>query len=183
MNKTFKQECKIINLAIEYKGYKGDVPYAIITDLSEDELNSRYADELESFRPFLILSRKMGLAILEHQRNEKKYAMRLARGERRLDTCIDSEEIIQALAIEDENIISDSVSNENEAKESMIEISQKAMSTLSPMQRQFLIRHFIDGLSVRAIARESKMPRTNAWRIIKAGCKKYKKAVESLEVA
>ena len=183
MNKTFKQECKIINLAIEYRGYKGDIPYAIITDLGEEELNSKYADELERFRPFLILSREMGLAIMEHQRNEKKYAMRLARGERRLDTCFDGEEIIQALAIEDEHTISDTVSDENKARESKIKISQKAMSALSPVQRQFLVRHFIDGLSVRAIARESGMPRTNAWRIIKAGCKKYKKAVESMEVA
>ena len=81
MNKanSFKKDCKVINLEIEYEGYIGEERYAIITDLSEEELDSKYQEELSKYRPFIILSRAMGLAIREHQRNNEKFRKRFAR--------------------------------------------------------------------------------------------------------
>ena len=77
----YKKNYDVISLPCEYKGYKGDMRYAIITDLSEDELNALYSDELEKYRPFVIITREMRLAMRIYDRNENKHRMRRARGE------------------------------------------------------------------------------------------------------
>ena len=48
---TFMKDCKVLNLAKEYEGYTGEEKYAIITDLSEEELNLCFKEELEKYRP------------------------------------------------------------------------------------------------------------------------------------
>ncbi len=100
-NKTFKQECKIINLEIEYPGYKGAERYAIITDLSEEVLNARYSEQIEKYRPFIILSKEMGLAMKEFNNNEKKHSMRLARGEYYIGSGNNIDLNIPGLTVED----------------------------------------------------------------------------------
>ena len=54
-----EKEYKIIDLAKEYEGFTGDIQYAIVTDLTEEELEARYGEELTDFHPFVILSGEM----------------------------------------------------------------------------------------------------------------------------
>lgn len=44
LDEQFKFECKVINLSYEYPGYIGEEKWAIITGLTEEELNERYAE-------------------------------------------------------------------------------------------------------------------------------------------
>ena len=60
---TFKNDCKVIRLDAEYTGYTGDTKYAIITDLTEEELSARYPAEIKRYIPFVLLSSEMGRAI------------------------------------------------------------------------------------------------------------------------
>ena len=53
---TFKNDCKVIRLDAEYPGYTCDTKYAIITDLTEEELSVRYPDEIKRFNPHILLS-------------------------------------------------------------------------------------------------------------------------------
>ena len=39
LDEQFKYECKVINLSYEYPGYTGKEKWAIITDLTEEELS------------------------------------------------------------------------------------------------------------------------------------------------
>ena len=117
--RTFKKDCKIINLAIEYRGYTGDILYAVITDLTEDELNKKYGEELSAYRPFVILSRAMGFAIREQQRNEEKYKKRHARGE------VDYEAMLDILFVDDEQTERTRKAAEINNRNNIKEISRK----------------------------------------------------------
>ena len=71
--KTFKDDCKVINLTAEYDGYTGTEKYALVTALSLDDLEARYSKEIQRYKPFLILTPEMGEAIREYHRNNEKF--------------------------------------------------------------------------------------------------------------
>lgn len=60
LDEQFKKDCKVINLKYEYPGYTGVEQWAIITDLSEDELCTKYAEQVAPFSPST--ARFMGVA-------------------------------------------------------------------------------------------------------------------------
>ena len=62
----------MVNLEYEYKscdeeqkGCVGDTKWAIITDLSEAELKDKYADIIQPFTPFVLLTLEQGEIIKE----------------------------------------------------------------------------------------------------------------------
>ena len=177
LNRTFKQDCKIINLATEYKGYTGDILYAVITDLTEEQLNTKYPEELADYRPFIILSRAMGLAIREQQRNEEKYKKRHARGE------VDYEAMLDILFVDDEQTENAKKAAEIQNRNNIKEISRKALMTLTPLQRKYVVRYYIDGLTLEEIAKETGKHRNTIWGICERGRQRYIKAVTAMEVA
>ena len=176
-NRTFKQECKIINLAIEYIGYTGDITYAVITDLTEEELNSKYKEELAGYRPFIILSRAMGLVIREQQRNEEKYKKRTARH------TVDYEAVFHLLSVDDEQTRRDIELYEATRKEMIMEAGRKAMMSLTPLQRRYIIRFYIDGAELKEIANETGTRQDTVWENLEAARRKFRKALDALEVA
>lgn len=183
INKSFKQECKVINLELEYEGYVGNERYAIITDLSEEELNARYSTEIERYKPFIILTRAMGLVMKKHEHDEKKHAMREARGEIHINCNADDETMILALTEDDDQLVREAI------KEAFIEslrindISSKALKTLTPLQQKYLIQHYAFKKGYREIAREEGKHVDTVWSICMSGLERYIKAVNSLEVA
>ena len=88
----FKTECKVVCLEYEYPNYTGIEKWAIITDLSEEELNIKYADEIASFRPFVVLSAAFGQVRDDYIRNENKHHMRAVRNGHAFDFSEDTEE-------------------------------------------------------------------------------------------
>lgn len=44
LDEQFKCDCKVINLSYEYPGYTGEEKWAIITDLTEEELIEKYEE-------------------------------------------------------------------------------------------------------------------------------------------
>ncbi len=66
---------KVIDLEKEYAGatpFVGKEHYAIVTDLTEEELISAYDHELEPYKPFVIISREMYRAMQETHRNDSR---------------------------------------------------------------------------------------------------------------
>lgn len=177
MNRTFKQECKIINLTIEYGRHTEDIRYAIITDLSEEELDSKYQEELSKYRPFIILSRAMGLAIREHQRNNEKFRKRFAR------STTDYESIIDLVCVDDEQTVKDRETTELRSKEKFLEAGRKAMALLTPLQRQYIIRYYQDGATLEEIASETKTRLDTVWENLEAARRKFRKVLSEMEVA
>ena len=126
---TFKNDCKVIRLDAEYPGYTGDTKYAIITDLTEEELSARYPAEIKRYIPFVLLSSEMGRAIREHHRNDEKFAKRTARYESVFIACTEEDEaLINSLSVEDEQTVLEAESDALEAKNYTI-----ADSTLGPV--------------------------------------------------
>ena len=177
MNKTFKQECKIINLVIEYGRQTGDIRYAVITDLTEDELDLKYSEELSKYRPFIILSRAMGLAIREHQRNDEKFRKRFSR------STADYESIIDMITVDDEQTIKYREAIELRSKEQFLEAGRKAMALLTPLQRQYIIRYYQDGATLDEIATETGTRRDTVWENLEAARRKFRKVLSDMEVA
>ena len=176
-NKSFKQECKVINLAFEYKHYTGDIAYAIITDLPEDVLNERYKEELSAYMPFVILSRAMGLVIQEHHRNEDKFRKRYSRN------VVDFEAVYDLLSIEDTQTVRELELCEAKRKEQIIEAGRKAMKILTPLQRRYIIRFYQDGATLAEIAKETHTRTDTVWENLEAARRKFRKALDLVEAA
>ena len=60
-NNNERKEYELINLEVEYPGIKGGVKWAVISDLSMDELMKRY-NELLIYTPVILLSQEQGEA-------------------------------------------------------------------------------------------------------------------------
>lgn len=79
LDEQFKCDCKVINLSYEYPGYTGEEKWAIITDLTEEELSKKYEEIISSYRPFIILSSLFGSVRADFIRNEDKFIKRAKR--------------------------------------------------------------------------------------------------------
>lgn len=181
--RTFKDDCKVIKLEAEYAGYTGDEKYAVITDLSSDELEALYSKELNRFRPYIILTREMGEVIREYHRNNEKFAKREARNMSVFITCSEEEEAtIQSLSIEDEQSKLQAESAADEEKQRITELSRKALEKLPPCQREYLFLHLLEGKSFGVIAKEKGIRKNNVQRTYQRAVKNYIEAVKALEV-
>ena len=179
---TFKDECKVINLAAEYAGYTGAEKFALVTALSLDDLEARYSKEIQRYKPFLILTPEMGEVIREYHRNNEKFAKREAREESVFITCSEAEESqIQALSVEDAQTILQEDSDDVEESQRIYQLSSKALKNLTPLQREYLIRHFINGESIRAIAEQTGTRKNNVLKTYRRGLKKYIRAINDME--
>ena len=70
------KEYELINLKFEYPGMNGGVTWAVISDLSMDELMQKYGKELLKYSPVILLSVEQGRAFKEFHKNESKHLMR-----------------------------------------------------------------------------------------------------------
>lgn len=69
------KEFMVIDLVKEYAGataFVGTEHYAIVTELSEEELTSSFGKELEPYKPYVIISREMYRAMQETHRNDNR---------------------------------------------------------------------------------------------------------------
>lgn len=79
LDEQFYIDCEVIETKYEYPQYTGVEKWIIITDLTEEELNSKYAEQIAPLRPYIILSRSFGEVRNDFRRNEKKHHMRSVR--------------------------------------------------------------------------------------------------------
>ena len=75
---TFKDECRIFNLRLEYSHYDGEATWAIATDLNEIELRAKYSEFIREYEPFIILTMEQASAIVKYRSNERKHEKRMA---------------------------------------------------------------------------------------------------------
>ena len=176
---TFKGDCKVINLAIEYPGYTGKEKYAIITDLSRDELEAQYKDITEKYEPFLILTREMGLVIKQFQSNEKKHEQRSKRNEHIFDSTDDRDSLLVVLSVGDAQARIEAEITRQE----FIEATRYALNTLTPLQCQYLKAHYLENKSYQRISEETGKRLGTVWRICNRGRKDFIKAVKAMGVA
>ena len=69
------KEFMVIDLVKEYAGataFVGTEHFAVVTDLSEEDLTSAFSQELEPYKPYVIISREMYRAMQETHRNDSR---------------------------------------------------------------------------------------------------------------
>lgn len=143
----FKLDCKIINLKYEYPGYKGDIRWAIVSDLTENELLEKYPEEIKKYIPFVRLSISQGEVFEEGVRYENKCRMRSIRYHHCFDiTDDDFERYHHELIVDD---IEEEIIRKENAKK-----FQNALNSLNKTQKERLYKHFFCQMSYVEIAKE-----------------------------
>ncbi len=176
-NEQFYIDCEVIETKYEYPQYTGVEKWIIITDLTEEELNSKYAEQIKPLRPFIILARSFGEVRDDFRRNEKKHYMRSVRSCSIYDFSEETEEHhpeIVTYSLEDEILMNE----EEQLLAQKMELVQAAISQLKPIQRDRLVKFFFDGKSMREIAEEEGVNHSAVSKSINAAIKKVKKFFE-----
>lgn len=114
-----------------------------------------------------------------YDRNENKHRMRRARGESLLKDELDYSYIYLYLIADDEQSVLESKYD----SEKVTELCKKAMLSLNPEEYDCLVRHFIQGTSVRVMAREDGVNKNTILRLCKISSKKFIEAYKNLEEA
>lgn len=167
----FKKDCKVINLNYEYPGYTGQEKWGIITALTEIEITNKYAQQIQNYKPFIILSPSYGILLADYIRNENKYHMRSSRNNNGFDFSEHTEEHhleISYHTLEDELI----------EKEEILLIHD-AISKLNPLQRERIIKYFFEKTSLRQIAIEECKAYATIHESYKTALKNLKKILET----
>lgn len=75
MPRKLNREYFPVDLKFQYTEYSGKEKWFIITDLTEEELRTKYP-EIKKYEPFRLLSKEIGEPILESIRNNSKFDKR-----------------------------------------------------------------------------------------------------------
>ena len=182
----FKTECKVVNLEYEYKscdeehkGCVGDTKWAIITDLSEAELKNKYADIIQSFTPFVLLTLEQGEIIKEFTKNEDKFRKRQLNNEDAFGYDEGMSEIFHNEIAAPDYWQEQEELEARKQREALLALLDKALDTLTSTQRKRLYAHLVEGKSSRTIAKEEGVNYSKVDKSITAGIKKITKFFEN----
>lgn len=146
IDEQFRTECKVLNLRYEYPGYTGDIKWAIVSGLTEEEIKSKYPKQVKEYTPFVLLNSDYEAARRCYVRNENKHYMRAVRNGHAFAFGDNTEEHHTGIAVD--SFEDDVIFNEQ------IRLLREAITKLNPIQRKRLIKCFFEGKSSRQIAKE-----------------------------
>ena len=182
----FKTECKVVTLEYEYKscdeehkGCVGDTKWAIITDLSEAELKDKYADIIQPFTPFVLLTLEQGEIIKEFTKNEDKFRKRQLNNEDAFGYDEGMSEIFHNEIAAPDYWQEQEELEARKQREALLDLLDKALDTLTSTQRKRLYAHLVEGKSSRTIAKEEGVNYSKVDKSITAGIKKITKFFEN----
>ncbi len=166
LDEQFYIDCEVVETKYEYPQYTGIEKWIIITDLTEEELNSKYAEQIIPLRPFIVLSRAYGQARDEFRRNEKKHQKRATHNNSMYDFSEDTEEHHTEISTPD----TESMYLQEETYKEI----RDAVMSLDEGQKRRVILYFFDGLTYKQIAEKEDVT-------IQAVAKSIGKAIENLK--
>lgn len=134
---------KVLDLRKEYKDYSEDIPYAIVTDLDEEDLIDEYGDVIDGFYPYVLLTNDMYQAMRESFLNDDR--------ERKRDYLFHD-----AFAMEVGSYLIDEMVNPVRICESLFNMDElfRRMRELPDHQGSRVYRHYVVGFSIREIAEQ-----------------------------
>lgn len=139
----------------------------IITDLTEEELKGKYAEQIAPLKPFIVLPRSFGKVRDDYRRNEKKHLMRAFA---LLSLLIMTDDLLMAHHPE---LIADAFP-EMLFDERCQKVRQ-ALSSLKLLQKQRVIKYFFDNKTTYEIAEEEGCSHQAVCKSINGALKKLKK--------
>lgn len=162
------KEYELINLKFEYPGMKGGVTWAVISELSMDELMEKYGDELLKYSPVILLSVEQGEAFKEFHRNEHKHDMREARTKLPVNY---NEELHEFLGL----ITTSNVTEDDAINKYDLELLRESIDSLTAVQQRRIKLYFFEGLTFREIAAREGVSTKNVYKSVQEAMKKIKK--------
>lgn len=177
LEKRFYENCQVIELKYEYPGYTGFENWAIISNLSENELMEEYQEIITQFTPFLLLSMNQGQAINIFKTNEDKHRKRMYRT---TDIFGYDDELFSQFHNEhflycDSQDTSCDQLRSDFFSEIQISLLKEGLSELTEIQRRRLVAAFFDEKSSREIAKEEGVNYSAIDKSIAQSLKKLKK--------
>ncbi|TDP45155.1 sigma-70 family RNA polymerase sigma factor [Aminicella lysinilytica] len=173
LEEQFAKECKLINLKYEYYGYAGDEKWAIVSELSKEELMEKYPELIREYIPFVLLSVKQGEAITEYNRIEDKHRKRRVNNELGFGfdevTEYAHPELIQPNFIEKQ--MEEDFDKERESFK--MKLFAEAMDCLTEKQSKYITLRFVKGMSARDIAKEEGISHQAVEKHINVAIKKF----------
>lgn len=171
----------------EYVGYIGEEKYAIVTDLTKDELLAKYPDVICRYTPFVLLSILHGEVIRDFHRNEDKFQKRDIRNHNLYGGYEDgvSERSYREFVTTYEDPVQQAIREAYELEMKQVHHRnilkvQKTLSLMKPIQKDRLIKSVVKGMSSREIAKEESVNYSTVDKSISAAKKNFKKYFESL---
>lgn len=168
LDEQFKKDCKVISLKYEYPGYTGIEQWAIVTDLTEAELDKRYAELIAPLRPFVVLSASFGEVRRTFKKNEDKYQKRMCRSIEPFDY---DDELLMAHHPE---LICNTLESEAIIHQESLDL-QNAIASLNNVQKKRLIMFFFEDKTYREIAAEENVSVSTIFKSISAAIENLKK--------
>lgn len=167
-----QREYKIIDLRSEYAGFEGEEHWAIVSELTAEELNQKYSEIVKEHSPYVLLSVAQGQVIDEFKRNENKHRMRQNlwgdnyNYEDGLSECFHPE-----FAVPD--YVEDVISMQEHIADCELLIT--ALEQLTCVQQRRIKKYFVENKSFRVIAREENVRSSKIENSINGGIKKMRK--------
>ena len=176
LKEHFQSECKVINLKYEYEGYTGEEQWAIISELTKKELFEKYPEIVKQYMPFVQLSVEQGKAVYEFRRNESKFYKRSKNNE---DAFGYDDELIGIFHSEVfvPDFIEQQITEEYEENRCQMKMKllDKALSSLTEKQYNYLISRYVANKSARKIAEAEGVSHQAIEKYLNAAVKKVKK--------
>ena len=171
-----ENRCYVMDLRKEYGPDKvGKEDFAIITDLTESELNELYGEEIQQYKPYLIMTLEMGEVIFESHRNEWKHLKRQSKYGVDYSTtdCDFAEHHPEFTYIP--NVIKDMYIEQRK------DLLYKAIDNLTDIQKNRIFKHFFRNMSIAEIAKEENVKERSVYSSIDAAKERLKKALFDLD--
>ena len=179
LKEHFQSECKVINLKYEYEGYTGEEQWAIISELTKKELFEKYPEIVKQYMPFVLLSVEQGKAVYEFRRNESKFYKRSKNNE---DAFGYDDELIGIFHSEVfvPDFIEQQITEEYEENRCQMKMKllDKALSSLTEKQYNYLISRYVANKSAREIAEAEGVSHQAIEKHLNVAVKKVKKIFE-----
>lgn len=181
----FKKFCKVLYLEREYPNHLGNADWLIISDLNEEEIQSRFSKVLSKYIPYILLSQEQGEPILESIRNNHKHEMRSKRSTEPFDyddellPLFHSELLSFVDPLDEKNRINERL-NEETLLDEMMDKVHRTLALMKPTQRDRLIKNVVRGLNSRKIAKEEGVNYSTVDKSIKAAKKNFRRIFEKL---
>ena len=173
MNKTVvssaeENEYRVVNLEHEYPDFIGGIKWAIVTDLNEADLEERFGEEIDQYRPFVILSNLAGEVFKLHKRNDNKFEKR----SQLFETLYAYEE--GTTEIHHDELVVDTLFDTIQAKLDREELMD-ALSKLTPVQKRRVEMFYFEERPYTEIAAIEGADWTTVRESMRSGLKKLKK--------
>ena len=172
IEEQFNQECTVIELKYEYPGYTGTEKYAIVTELSQAEIEFLYSEQIQKYVPYLILNEEFLKIRNDFLLNEDKAVKRIknkhdAYGYEEGEM----EQYHSELALQD---FSDSLIENIYLRE--------LMGMLPEQQYRRIFQYYFEGRGLAEIAENEGVSHQSISKSIRAGLKFMKKiSIEGLQ--